>query len=202
MTTTLVALTDAAHASFSPEVEVSDAAVTRALERRAEQLVRTHYGFVWRTARGMGISAADAEDLAQRVMIAAARRIRDIEEGKEKAFLYRTTCNLVRRAFRSRFRRPEDASEDVVDSVAPGPAPDELIEQRRGLQEFERIVALLPEKLRLTFLLYEVEGATQPEIAEAMGARLGTVASRIRRAKELFQRHASGPKAARRGGTP
>ncbi len=38
MTTTLVALTDAAHAGFSPEIKVSDTAVNRGLERRAEQL--------------------------------------------------------------------------------------------------------------------------------------------------------------------
>lgn len=156
---------------------------------RAEQLVRNYYAFVWRTAKGMGLEASDAEDVTQRVMMVAARRIDDLDAGKERAFLSKVTYHLVRQTYRTRRRHPEDSDERVAESEAPGPALDELADQHRALLEFQRVVVKIPEKLRLPFLLFEVEGCSKPEIAEALGIAVGTVASRIRRARQLFQQH-------------
>ena len=172
---------------------------TQARSLRAEQLVRKYYSFVWRTARGMGLCPADSDDVAQRVMIIGSERLDDLIEGKEKAFLFRTTYHLVRRVFRSSSRRPECLVEDAEVGVDPRPGLDELADQQRALREFGRIVASLPEKLRLPFLLFEIEGCTKPEIAEVLGIAVGTAASRIRRAREVFQNHVARARAMRGG---
>ena len=162
-----------------------------ARERRVDSLVRTHYDFVWRTARSMGLARADAEDVAQRVMLTATIRIDDLVQGKEKAFLFRTTHYVVRRTFRAWWRRREQAIDDMDVRTSGGPAVDELTDQRRALLEFEEIIEELPEKLRIPFLLFDVEGWSKPEIAEVLRVAVGTVASRIQKARRVFKQQAS-----------
>lgn len=66
--------------------------------------------------------------------------------------------------------------------------PEHLLEQRRARQTLDAILAAVTLDLRAAFVLFEIEGLSQPEIAEALGVPLGTVASRLRRAREEFTR--------------
>ncbi len=160
-------------------------------EQRAaavEEFVRRHVRFVWRTACHCGLGYDDADDVTQKVMLTAIGRFDAIEPGRERAYLYRVTRNHVRKANRTRERRREDVIEDFSMRAAPQPELDLLLERRRAHDELCRILGRLPEKLREVFVLFEFEGWTQLEISTALGVAQGTVASRLRRARESFQK--------------
>ena len=66
--------------------------------------------------------------------------------------------------------------------------PEQLLDQRRARQQLDSILADLPDALREPFVMFEIEGFGQREIAEALGIPAGTVASRLRRARVAFTR--------------
>ena len=171
-----------------PEVQ---GAADRQRTALLEEFVRRHVGFVWRVARHCGLCEQDADDVTQKVMITVMQRFEVIESGRERAYLYRVTRNHVRKANRTLERRREDVTEDFSMRIAPLPEPDALLERRRAHDELCRILACLPEKMREVFVLFEFEGWTQLEISSALGVAQGTVASRLRRAREAFQQLAS-----------
>jgi RNA polymerase sigma-70 factor (ECF subfamily) len=166
-----------------------------------DEFVASHMRFVWRLARHLGLDEADADDVAQCVLLTAVRRFDDIQPGREKAFLYRTTCHMAHKAHRSKNRRCEDITDDLSDHVAAGPGAEELLEERRAQDELCRILKRLPEKFRTVFVLFELEGWSQLEISRNLGLAQGTVASRIRRARQRFERLATNPASSRGGET-
>jgi RNA polymerase sigma-70 factor (ECF subfamily) len=72
------------------------------------------------------------------------------------------------------------------DLSAREPDPEALAGQRRACEQLDRVLDALPLELRSVFVLFELEGMTSPEIASVAGLPLGTVASRLRRARERF----------------
>jgi RNA polymerase sigma-70 factor (ECF subfamily) len=164
-------------------------AAASARTARVEAFVREHHAFVWRVLRRSGLAAADADDAAQRVFLIAADRLDAIAQGSERGFLYRTAARVASNARRSMKRRRETPGFEGGDEPAPLPEPDDLLDQRRARDLLDRILGELSEDLRATFVLFEIEGLRTPEIAEALDIPVGTVASRLRRARvELEQR--------------
>lgn len=155
---------------------------------RVEQLIKDNLDFVWRLARHLGLPAADADDVAQRVMIVASNRFDDIEPGKERAFLYRTTMFVGQKVRRSWGKGREVLTDELPDEAAPHPQPDELLDKRRAYADLHRVLQRMPETLRTALVLYELEGWTLAEIAAAQGIPQFTVASRVRRARKHFLR--------------
>ena len=153
---------------------------------RIERLVRENFASLWRLARRWGLSCADADDVAQRTLVIAHQRLGDITEGCERAFLFRTAIFLSTKVHRTRRRRPEDSVADWDEQVGSGPNPEELLEQRRARATLDEILSDMPEDLRSVFVLFEIENLGQLEIAEALEIPQGTVASRLRRARETF----------------
>ena len=171
---------------LQPQYPADRPAEVRARERRMHQFIREHNPFVWRLAKYWGLPAADADDVAQDVMLTVARRFDDIEPGCEQAFLYQTTRHVTRRAQRSRGRRCEDATDDLSDHAATQPGPDELLERRQAHDELCRVLDRIPEKLRTVLVLFDFQGRSQVEISQILGLAPGTVASRIRRGRDRF----------------
>ncbi len=87
----------------------------------------------------------------------------------------------ARRAL-GRRREVFGAPDETVSSPAPG--PDELVEQKRRVALLDAVLAEMPDDLREAFVLFEIEELTAPEVASALRVPLGTVASRVRRARE------------------
>jgi RNA polymerase sigma-70 factor (ECF subfamily) len=158
-----------------------------------EAFVREHHAFVWRVLRRSGLVPADADDAAQRVFLVAAGRLDQIEPGSERAFLYRTAAQVAANARRAVGRRRETSGLEEGEEPGTLPAPDDLLDQRRARDLLDRVLGELSEDLRATFVLFEIEGLRAPEIAQAIGVPVGTVASRLRRAraevKERVARH-------------
>ena len=71
------------------------------------------------------------------------------------------------------------------------PEPEQLLDQKQRRALLDEALEGLPEDIRSAFVLFEIEDMTLREIAEAMEVPQGTVASRVRRGRELFQREAA-----------
>jgi RNA polymerase sigma-70 factor (ECF subfamily) len=153
---------------------------------RLARLVQEQFAFVWRLLRRIGVPESDADDAAQQVFIAASRRIGDIRAGSERAFLFSTALHIGSRARRSRLRKREDLGVELGEHVDPAPPPEELVDRRRARELLDALLAEMPLELEVIFVLYEIEQLTTTEIAEVVGVPVGTVASRLRRAREDF----------------
>ncbi len=73
-------------------------------------------------------------------------------------------------------------------SCSEGNAPDEIFERRRSRQQLDEVLETLPFALREVFMLYEFERLSLAEVAELVDIKIGTVSSRLRRARVLFQK--------------
>jgi RNA polymerase sigma-70 factor (ECF subfamily) len=117
-----------------------------------------------------------------------ARRIDSVEAGKEQSFLLGVAVRVAADQRRARRRRPEDATEPAeLERGAPSSAsPERLLHERRRLQLLDTLIARLPQELAEVFVLFELEQLTMAEIARLLSIPAGTVASRLRRARRLF----------------
>ena len=143
---------------------------------------------MWRTLRYLGVLDANAEDGAQKVMCVLARRLDEVEEGSERAFLFSTAMRVAATMRRSDRRRPRASSDEDVDTLAHSmPGTEELLDERRAHEMLRRVLEEMPVELRVVFVLFELEELTAPDIAAMLSIPVGTVASRLRRARETFQ---------------
>ena len=172
--------------------------------RRTEAFVREHYAFAWRILRRAGLSPEDADDAAQRVFLIATERLADIHPGSERAFLFRTAAHIASKAHRSRRRRPDVPSTEVDEAVDASPSLEDLLDQRRARDILDGILAELAPDLSAVFVLFDIEGLKKNEVAEALAIPPGTVASRLKRAREEIEARVARlrARARRKGGMP
>lgn len=159
---------------------------------RLRALLEAHYDLVWRSLRRFGVPSGDVDDAAQQVFMVAARRLDLIVPGAERSFLIGTAMRVASDARRAAKRRPEvqeDAPLNERRDSSPG--PDELIDRSRARAVLDRVLDALPLELRAVFVLFELEELPTAEIATLLGLPIGTVASRLRRAREEFHRLAA-----------
>jgi RNA polymerase sigma-70 factor (ECF subfamily) len=152
---------------------------------RLRALVDAHFDFIWRSLRRLGLQASDADDAAQRVFWVAARRLDRIESGRERAFLFGTACHVAREVRRASHRRKDDLADgiDVEDGQA---SAEELVDRGKARAALDRALDSMPIDVRAAFVLFELEEMSVPAIALMLGVPVGTVASRLRRGRELF----------------
>lgn len=148
-------------------------------------MFRAHHELIWRTLRRLGLSPEAAADATQQAFLIAAERLDDIRSGSERAFLFGTAVRLAKTTFRANRRFQLDENMDA----RPDPAvrAEELTDQKRAREVMDRILARLEPDLLTVFVLFELEGMSAPEIAPLVGIPVGTVASRLRRAREAFR---------------
>ncbi len=153
---------------------------------RAEAMVQAHFDFIWRLLRRLGVPPADVDDAAQYVFIVAAKRLSSIPEGHERPFLYGTASRVAWRMRRDSARRSRWIEPAMSDAVGVAPNPEQEFERREALALLDELLGGLADSLRETFVLSEVEGFTAPEISTMLDLPVGTVASRLRRARKEF----------------
>ena len=157
-------------------------------------LVITYQGQVFNLCLRMLGSRQPAEDAAQEAFIAALRAISRFRHGNFRAWLLRIAANACYDELRRRRSRPQVPLEPAEGDERPAaepPAADEPLDQRAERQELARFLqeglASLPPDRRLAVILRDVQGLAYEEVAEATGASLGTVKSRISRGRAAMR---------------
>lgn len=145
-----------------------------------------HCDGVWRCLRRLGLTPSEADDATQQVFLVFSQRLPEVRPGAERSFLYAVATRIAFDIRRRAGRRYEVA--DSTEHVAPGAEPDHLLEERECLSLLDRILDSLGPDLRQVFVLYELEELSMKEIASILEIPAGTVASRLRRAREEWKR--------------
>jgi RNA polymerase sigma-70 factor, ECF subfamily len=172
---------------------------------RLALLVREHLTFAWRCLRRLGLSVAEADDAVQHVFLVLARRLSAVQPGHERAFLLSAAVRIAASTKRRIERRREQLTATLDTLLADSaPSPDLLLEQRRARELLDGVLCQMSLEHRTVLLLIEMEQLTMPEAAELLRLPLGTVASRLRRARAEFNRRLARIEAAlgRAGGSP
>jgi RNA polymerase sigma-70 factor (ECF subfamily) len=165
------------------------AAESGTTSHRLRALVDGHFAFVGRLVRHLGAPEADVDDVLQRVFTSAAARLHDIAEGSERAFLVQAAVRWAANARRARARTSahEVCCDDLPEVADRGPSAESLVERRHAVAVLDGLLATMALELRTVFVLDEIEEMSRAEIAEVLGLPEGTVASRLRRARQDFE---------------
>ncbi len=141
--------------------------------------------------------AQAAEDAAQEAFVSAWRNIESFRGESFKPWLLRIAANQCRDELRRRGRRPSTSLDSALEAGVPeppaaDPSPEALALTAELSRSLQAALDLLPEDQRTAVVLCDVDGLDYSEIAVAMDTSLGTVKSRISRARlklrELMQR--------------
>lgn len=153
---------------------------------RVRAMVEAHFDFVWRVLRRLGVADGDADNAAQQCFLVATRRLHEIGRSEERAFLFQTAVRVASNANRSRRRHPEHGDDGLRFVPDPSQGMEERLDHQRARALLDEVLDSMPETLRATFVLFELEGFTASEVASLQSIPLGTAASRIRRAREHY----------------
>ncbi|MGH2413384.1 MAG: sigma-70 family RNA polymerase sigma factor [Microcystaceae cyanobacterium] len=162
------------------------------------ELMRRYQSHVDRILYHLAPDWQDRSDLAQEVWIRVYRNIKRLNEPmKFRGWLSRIATNLFYDELRKRKRVSHPLSLDAPrriddgeldwDIVSDYPSPDDSLTTREFYERLHLAIADLPEAFRITIVLREIEGMAYEEIAEMTGVSLGTVKSRIARARAKLQ---------------
>jgi RNA polymerase sigma-70 factor (ECF subfamily) len=162
-------------------------AATPERSARLTALAQAHFAYVWRLLRRLGLAESDADDVTQQAFLVASRRLDDIRAGSERAFLYKAAVHAAYKHRRTHQRRREEDLDEIALGSDAEPGLEELLDRRRAREILDAIVETMPMEFRVVFVLYEIDGLSTSEIAEVVGIPLGTVASRLRRARADFE---------------
>ena len=167
----------------APVPEEGDAAADRS---RLRAMFQENFAFIWRMLRRMGVPVASVDDAAQEVFCVATRKIRDIAPSSERAFLFSTALRIAAQARRGLASNREEGDAALGGAADRAPGPEQLAERKQALEALDDILQAMPTELRSVFVLFELEGMSTHDIAPLLGLPRGTVASRLRRARDEF----------------
>jgi RNA polymerase sigma factor (sigma-70 family) len=154
-----------------------------------DEIVEKHSDRVYRLAYRLTGNRHDAEDLTQEVFVRVFRSLDTYSPGTFEGWLHRITTNLFLDQARRKQRIRFDALSDERASrlTSSGPTPDVAYIDQRFDDDIERALATLPPDFRAAVVLCDVEGLSYEEISEILGAKLGTVRSRIHRGRAMLR---------------
>ena len=149
---------------------------------RLARMFALYHAAVWRTLRRRGLDPEAAADATQETFLIAAGRLQDIQPESERAFLIGTALRVAHTLGRKTTRWQLDENMDNRRSGARDAG-----DARADVQLCDLALSKVDPELAEVFMLYEIEEMSSPEIATLLEIPLGTVASRLRRAREQFR---------------
>ncbi len=158
-----------------------------------EALVTEHEKGVYAIAQRMTGNAEDAADMTQETFIKAYNSLSAFRgDSKFSVWLYRIATNVCLDFLRSRSRKPtvslsvedDDGEETQLDIADESQSPEQLLERGLTRDAVRRGLKSLSPEYRQILLLREIQGLSYEEIAEALALEVGTVKSRIFRARK------------------
>ena len=159
-----------------------------------EALYEEHFAFVWRSARRLGVPMDCLDDAVQDVFLAAHRRLNEFEgRSNVKTWLFGILINVAR-VFRRSTRRRHNAMEAFASSVSPeqrrveNDTPFEAAKRAQAAKILHAALETLDDDKRAALVMADFEDMSASEIATTLGANVNTIYSRIRSAREQFER--------------
>ena len=153
-----------------------------------EALITPYEGMIWRVCWHYTGHTEDARDCAQEALIKAWRSIGAYRQDCAlESWLYRICASVCLDFQRKRKRTQAEPLEEGFDQPDPAAPPDEQAVQRQRREELRRAIQQLPDDMRTVLLLYALEKKKYEEIAEITGTSVGTVKSRLSRARDKLK---------------
>lgn len=156
--------------------------------RAFEETVLPHLDAAFNYARWLARNDAEAEDVVQDACVRAMRFLSSLRDDDARAWL----LTIVRNTWYSRVARRPGTAEAVFDSARdqrPDDSldPEELLIQRHTVERVRAAIERLPVDYREVLVLREMEGLSYKEIAAVIQVPIGTVMSRLARARDRLQ---------------
>ena len=154
-----------------------------------ERIVKTYQDRIYNLCRYLLGNSQDAEDAAQDVFIKAYRKLKDFRpESSLYTWLYRigvNTCLDHKRKYRPEPLKDQSLVEGLLSAE---PSPERSYQSKEIGQAIQAALAQLPKNSRAVIVLKEIEGLSYEEMAEVLNTSIGTVKSRISRARKELRR--------------
>jgi RNA polymerase sigma-70 factor (ECF subfamily) len=178
---------------------VTELAASSAPDRPAaldfDEVYEEHVEFIWRTLRRLGVTNVALADAVQEALMIVHRRLSTFDgRGPLRHWLSGICVRVARREFRTRRRRQPETLPHVVvveaDSLpdAEGSDPADAAQRRDAVRILYDLLGTLDPEKREVFVLAELEQMTGPEMADVLGLPLNTIYSRLRAARQQFER--------------
>jgi RNA polymerase sigma factor (sigma-70 family) len=161
--------------------------------RRFRDAALPHLDDVYTLARYLLRDAADAEDAVQECYLRALKHFDSYHGPAMKPWLFAILRNVCRAEYARRANSPINPAEDADDEQATPlwhetqDTPETQVLRRRDASTIQQLVATLAEPFRETFVLREIQNLSYREIADIVDAPVGTVMSRLARARALLR---------------
>lgn len=149
-----------------------------------DQIVERYERRVFSIALRMCGNREDARDVTQDVFVNALRALRRFRgEAQLGTWFHRVAVNASLDMLRRAKTRPTAPLEAAGDAPASDPGPDVEAERAQRAAAVHTALAKISDEHRAVLVLYEIEGLDYAEVADALGVPVGTVKSRIHRAR-------------------
>lgn len=149
-------------------------------------LFRSHFDFVWRVARSLGVPPGALDDAVQDVFLTVHRRLSEFEgRASVRTWIYAITYRTAQNHRRLSQRQRCDAL--LEEPLADAPDPAQQLESARAGQFVMRFLEGVSADKRDVFVLSVLEELSAPEVAEILGVKLNTVYSRLRLVRADFR---------------
>lgn len=155
-----------------------------ASDLRLRRVVAVHLALVRYTLRRTGLCAADIDDASQDVFWILARRFDSVPEAAQRSFLVATARRVSADRRRSKWLRAVLPGVELDAQPSSSLGADEQLDLRRAAASLHRVLSTLSEGDRSVYVLSDLEQLSRSEVAAALSIPPGTVASRLRRARE------------------
>jgi RNA polymerase sigma-70 factor (ECF subfamily) len=153
--------------------------------RRFEAQALPHLDAAYNLARWLSRSPSDADDIVQDAMLRAFRGFDGFRGDDIRAWLLTIVRNCCRSVGTASRRRGHTELDEEIAADAPNPEETAIETSRR--RRLDAMIALLPEEFREVLILREMEDMSYRHIAEITGSPIGTVMSRLARARAIFR---------------
>ncbi len=177
--------------NLNDDAVVSERSSGVALRDRAfRELYEREFDFVWRNLARLGVRDSDLEDRAQEVFIIAHRKL-DLFEDRgsgPRAWLFQIALRIASNARRESRRRPATPDLEAIELVASGDDASRYTFQRDATDQLDALLQQMDFDRRTVLILHEIEEMSAAEIADVLAVPLNTVYSRLRVAKQEFER--------------
>jgi RNA polymerase sigma-70 factor (ECF subfamily) len=153
-------------------------------------LYETHFDFVWRSLRRLGVPNADVADAIQEVFLTVHRKLGEFEgRCKVSTWLFQIAYGVARTRRRKAHVRREVLDGTEFDELAEASgSPEDALSHQRDIELLDRVLDSMSLEQRAVFMLFEIEELSCEQIAQLLEIPLGTVYSRLRLGRTAFYR--------------